>query len=475
MRASWLALVLVACGGPEQPAVPPPGDPVDRFAVAPEEVLDEVAAMTDPVAQEIVVLALLEAYPGQTGALCERLRPGPVQERCTRYNERPHLWTIPTETPAAAGSAGAPGEAPPPGSGDGEHPLGPPLTVSKRLGGGPANVRQLLPEIGLSPVVADPGSCPPERPVCLEQEAERLSGAGKADLAAARCAALADDRGRQDCYFRAAEALPAGNARYPTGVELCGRAGSFGPECHGHVILAMSTDAGRPFTEEGDALATVRAARIEAYWAERDPDFGALAVDQFWSTWLGWQELPEPEGFRVSADRLPAAAAPHVRAALAFRVSEAPTPVAAADQWWSGAGPILPVVPLDHVRQAMLWVVELPGEEQIPAAYLAPVAGGRRPTSERPSVDLKLALIEVLARREPARVDAIALLAKDKEWVVRWSVARVLGHVEPDHPARAALIADRHPLVRTRASWTPGAAVPGDEAPLPPPRPERTP
>lgn len=444
LRSAVVALSLTACGGQPEPAA----DRASRFGTEPEVVIAEVLALADPVAREAAIVEILEAHPGETGILCEALAEGPVRRRCERYNSRPHLWTIGVD-----GEAGAPSAA------SGSRPV-----LDHRPGGGPLGVRGVLPELGVAPAVADPGACSEGRVSCLEAEALAAAAAGEPERAAARCAALDTDRGRQDCFFRAAEALPRGPERYGEGTALCLQAGTFAPECHGHLILALSEGVEPALDPAQDAAAAALAEGITAWWAGRDPAFGALAVDAFWARHLDWQRPMPLAAFAPAARTLPEAARPHLVAALAFRVSEAADPVAAAQAWWRGTGPPVPEPRHEGMTQRRLWLRDLPGEEQLRAARLPSSLDGRRPVHPDLATDVELVLLELAARRGEGDIEAVAARAAHPDPLVRWSVARILYWLDVDHPVRTELSADTDPLVARRASWKPLRAEDSVEA-----------
>ena len=96
----WLMMACWSAGEPEGP------DRVNRFNSEPDVVIAEVLAMTDPVAQEVAVLELCEAWPGYTSTLCAALPEGAARSRCDRFNARPHLWSIEQNSTSASWSGG---------------------------------------------------------------------------------------------------------------------------------------------------------------------------------------------------------------------------------------------------------------------------------------------------------------------------------------------------------------------------------
>ena len=433
----WLFALLpfLACSGPSKPT-----DLVAEFQSEPERVMEWVRGLDDPVLQEGAILTLVDAYPGKTGALCASLGEGAPKRRCERSNQRPHLWTIRTT--------------------QGPEPR------RTRRGGGPLNARLVLPAEMMTrwqDTEAEPGSCQPdsaEYHVCLQTDAIAFASQGDVESAARRCLAASTDRWRQDCFFSAAEAVPLDEAFYGRALDLCLGAGSFSPECHGHVLLTL-----RPANSRGDsdrledhADAFQAAQWLEDYWRERSPEMGALVLESYWCSYAHsiMERSPLPVG--NAFDYLPPLAWPHLRDALAIMLMDEPDPLAAVQQAMQRRVPrqkgILDAAPPDLDLRVQFWEKDLPGEEVIPAIYFLDHGGGRRPVDPDVDVDLLLGVSTVLGHRKPPRIDLIAAGLEDEHPIVRWNAARILSRLQPDHPALEKARTDEDPLVRARAQAT---------------------
>ncbi|MCB9760098.1 MAG: hypothetical protein H6739_09715 [Alphaproteobacteria bacterium] len=394
-------LLLLACTST-------PEDPADALVAAwpedPDGVAARVRALDDPVVQQVAVSRLAERYPGQTGALCAALEAGPARDRCARFNQRPHLWTVP---PRAADAAPALRPAP------------------------PADV--VVPDALLdiwAATAPDPGSCSADDGLCLSTRAREAAAAGRVSAAAAACVSVDDDRARQDCFFAAAEAVPPGPDQYADAVRLCLGAGSFASMCHGHVLIAVLSRPG-PF-----ALPPLveQAARVRDAWTDAwaNPEVGQRAVERLWSLAVAGRADTIPDPLTL-AEGAPPEAAQQLRNLH-------------AERRWA----------VDRARDGGLWRDYYPGEQGIPAVFLLDLGTGARPADDDPARDLALAELEAAARVEDGQDALVEALAGD-DALLRWSAARLLAQVAPEHPALVAARADPDPRVAQRAS------------PLPPP------
>ena len=85
------------------------------------------------------------------------------------------------------------------------------------------------------------------------------------------------------------------------------------------------------------------------------------------------------------------------------------------------------------------------------AEFFVPLAGGRRPVHPDPQVDLRLAVLTAMAHLRQPRLDYLVSALEDEDAMVRWTAARLLGHLQPGHPALQQAARDPDPLVRQRA------------------------
>ncbi len=430
--AIWL---LLGC----TPEPPPPPEPVvlaQRFGEAPEAVTAEILALGDPVLQEAAVMAIMEAHPQQVGPLCEALPSGPVAERCDRYATRPHLWT-----PSLDGAASPPPEAP---------------QAPERAHHAPHQTlpQALADEPDLSAVPADPGPCAPQDVVCLEGQALEAAEAGEVTRAAARCAVMEQEMTRHDCAFRAAEAGVRSLEDYPAGVALCRQAGPLATPCHGHLILSLSQQQRLGLDPADLAIATETADHLESLWADRSETQAALARSQYWATTLDPRGPIEVDAVLAAAEHLPPDARPLLHDLLAHVSLGADDPVTTARGLLAGERPRLAPPPaLVAAEERDLWPTKLPGEEELATILMPGSLGGERPTHPDPALDLRLSVLEQLGRVEAPDVDQLIALSQEDERLVRWTLARLLGELSPEHPVLVELKRRREPLVSQRAAF----------------------
>lgn len=382
-----------------------PIDPVAAYDRDPAGTLARISALPDDAARDAAILALAEARPGRVGALCGRAATRLVAERCDRFNARPHL----------AVSAG------PRTSDDGEPMVDTALRTTWD---------------GLSPLRdgCDPGT--PSGRACLSDRARQVAATGDAEGAAARCLAQPAGLGRHDCFFAAAETVDV-HRRTDRALRLCLGAGPLATECFGHVLQArvLADEAGfRAGTPDIAGLLAVEAG-IRAPWVDSadslvEASSAALdelstdLVDLWWALTAATAVALAPAGCGDLG--LPAVAGPHVRAAIAWRLRDAPAPVDATravaacearlalDPGWVGTSGHAP---------GSLRNVALPdpsGEAPPPRVRWLGLHGGRRPVGPDPDTDLALALLAAQAGGPSPRADVLAWGSGSDHPLVRW-------------------------------------------------------
>lgn len=383
------SFLLFACS-----QAPPPRDWVAEFDRDPQAVIAAVASLSDPVQQEAVVITLCEAYPGYTAELCPALAPGAARERCERFNERPHLWSI--TTPAD------------PGKGR----LGLPETLMQRWADQAANS----------------GTCGGGDHGCLEENAARFAARGELEAVASVCKAFGDTRLVNDCFFSASEQVPMGDRLYAQAMLLCAGSGMYAHECHGHVLLRLAAE-GRAGVEAEALLAEEQ--RIRQFWDAHDAAFGTDAVDLYWSTIMArqlgtLQPFPQPV-LTTLPDRL----MPHLRSAVALRVIEEARPIAVAQSVFAGAPPSLRRAQLPPMMpEIRLWQTATPHPEIQSWIFFNDVRGGRRPVHSDPDIDLHLAVMTAVAMKNPPRIDVLHALMEDERPVVQWGARSLLEEIQ---------------------------------------------
>lgn len=406
-------MLLLSC------STPPPPDPVARFRDDPDGAIAQVLALAEPAARDAAALRLIEAFPGQTEALCAGLDPGPVRERCARVHERPHLWTAATNSPRRRD----------------------PDADQRLLSEGLLDLWAEHP--------ADPGACTgPEPRPCLTAAAAEAAAAGDLETAAARCLAAEDPRWQQECFFRTAEGLAPGPRQVQDGVDLCRGAGRYAPQCVGHLLLALDGD---PVT---------RAQRIRAALPEADADRVVALM------WCQYAHATAAEDPAALLHLWPDEGEPHRRSALALASMGADDPVLTYTIALESHGAPPPLVlPPDGRTERLLWHQDRPGEEAIPSIPFLHNGADRRPVSPNPTTDARLALLSALGHREPFLDDAVVQALSSDEVVIRWTAARILAQRAPEHPALAKAAQDPSPLVVGRSR--PGLAERPPKRPRP--------
>lgn len=394
------ALLLLACQTPEDPAALWPTDPVRA-----QEIL---RGLDDPLEREGAVARILEAHPEASLELCGLLSPGPGLERCEKLRARPHLWTPATQRAPARQDRTR---------------LRLPDSFSHRW-------ESLRP---------DPGDCTQSSPECLSEAARALAASGQPGDAAARCLSNADERWRMECFFRTAEAVADGPTRTEDSLSLCASAGTYLEMCVGHVLLGLQSDDW--------AQAPARAAALRATLG----DDAAPILALFWCQAAHRVLERHPEQFATVRNPWGEDAAPHLRSALALAVIEAPDPFAAYQAVLAGATPPALVVDEDRASARLLWHRDFPGEETIDAIPMLHNGADRRATVSDPTLDGQLAVLSALGHARSPDLDRIAGFLDDPEPLLRWTAARLLSQLSPDHPALQKAAADTDARVRARS------------------------
>jgi hypothetical protein len=344
----------------------------------------------------------------------------------------------------------------------------------------PTRIIQVLANADLSNPLADvPAAADSER--CAEGAADcqvrvqtaaiEAAEAGDPALAAARCQAISADRWRSECMFRSAEStLRPGKARpirSDLAVEvgrLCLASGEFRGNCYTHIGGRIATAApAADATSSTDAAAWadigLAVAGVIAPVAEQDEATAGLLSQRIWSevSWRSVSAAADPTGFPLA--HLPPSQAADYRSALAAWVVFETSPPTLSDARSAvedrlarqeadadaGAKPNRP-----KSFGGDLWNVDLPGADALAWVYFADDA--RRATSEDPTIDLDIALLEAAARARPVQVRLLDAGLRSDDALVRWTTARLLGHVDPRQRSRSTH--DSDPLVAGRLAHT---------------------
>jgi len=273
---------------------------MQRWPTEPDAVAADIATL-DVVAQEAVVLALVDAHPTTLETICQALSEGPAADRCNKLTERPHL-------------------------------LGGKANTALRQVGVPGLVDHTGIEALSSPWTDVPPrdvDCDMQVDACWSRAMVRAVQTGDPVEVAAICNSVPSDRFRRECFFRAAETLGVQDAkarvdRLPTAAALCLGAEDYNELCVrelGRAIARLAPPADQLDHESWEQAAAAVAA-LEAGLAETDAAVGQRVADRVWAAvvWGSYQRAQQLGGIPMLT--LPPAAGPHIRATAAWFLLE---------------------------------------------------------------------------------------------------------------------------------------------------------
>lgn len=440
----WIATLAAACSRPAPERLTDCADSacqqawvLERWPKDQDAVLNALHELDDPVAVVALSRTLTTAFPGTIQRLCDVLPPGPAQQDCRDRNMRPHLQdlTVPADGAVADDPEGE------------QHRLGPTVAVT-------------------SPWTAVAGaelSCGPLGRVCQATAALDRAADGDLAAAAAACNAISDRTWRAECYFQAAEAGVKGKGEQPgEAVGLCLGASTFAGRCLTHVLRELGTRApraGAADREGWDIIVKAQEASTRAL-SVQDPPLAASFRGQLWAYSARFSYAQDLTVTLAPLDLLPEEAAPHVRAAAAWRVwgleSGPPRDLAGWEARLAELAATRSSTPrpgrapeVRHGSRWMdLWRTSYQGEDKLPRVFfLGPVY---RASSADPSEDLLICLLEAAARGQPPGRTLLGEALDHPSALVRWTAVRLLQGVDP----RNALLRERSKetdaLVRAR-------------------------
>jgi len=370
----WSLILVAACGGP---GPEPVQELVELYATDPVAATARLAGLPEED-RDRAVIAIVEHNPGQTQPLCALTSTRSAAARCRRFNERQHLWTIPPSSRSPPGGGGAVGE------------------------------RTGFPEAYRAPWLgqqADRAECgrAGAANLCLEERAVTAAREGRVADAAGACLAVPEGRLRQDCFFTAAESVGTSMDRYADGVALCAGAPGYAHECHTHLLSLLVGFVASTGTDE--AIADLRSGveHLSRVWRPVDAAFADRTLQQYLALATP-AVLSGGTRFPLSvAERLPPAARPHVRSAIAARVAGTERPFEAAARIWAGESVEIPEAHGAH--WAPVEACQTEGSTLDRQYFLD--AQRTRPAHADPELDLQLAVAFALIQRRPPRLDLV--------------------------------------------------------------------
>ncbi len=357
--------------------------------------LEVVAEELTGVERDLFLLSVVEQRPAKASKICPKIKSISALKHCKNYIQRPHLWHRISTTP-----------------------------FKPRLGGGPGDIHA-VPRYKNEVL----GQALPSVKECRSEQTElqcRIENAAQAAGAvdASRECLVLSGRQRQECYFRAAESLltDRGEAVVGDAIDLCMEAAQFSSSCLQHLtdILSVETPSADADEELWKGVLQNYEALLAA-WEARFPAYQSFAEDQFWDRVAhkayGQSALISGKPLEL----LPSTAAPHIRAALAFRLMSVVGPAEHTLEEWSHLvterltmreGAAVMVKQHDYKRGQPTtlkglrdpkwmgierhWSSDHGPELHLPAVHFRKDA--RRATDDDPKVDVQLVVLESAAR-----------------------------------------------------------------------------
>ena len=423
---------------------------VQRWATEPDAVAADIAAL-DVVAQEAVVLALVDAHPTALESICQALPEGPAADRCNKLTERPHL--LGGKANKALRQVGVPG---------------------------------LVDHTGIEALASPWTDVPPRTVDCdLQVDAcwnQAMVGAvqtGDPAEVAAICNGVPSDRFRRECFFRSAETMGVQHSkarvdRLPTAAALCLGAEDYNELCVrelGRAIARLAPPADQPDRESWEQ-ATLAVAALEAGLAETDAVVAQRVADRVWSAviWGSYQRAQQLGGIPLVT--LPPAAGPHIRATATWFLLEREAqdhPERDLAAWIDRATAVLadttpgPTSDEDQGVQPTRFVGNSIDPSVDPQPWVHYLGDNYRRVYDDPTVDLIVCVLEAAARQGER---------------VLLEPASVAGQPEPVQQHAASLLADEIKAPRSKGNGPPPPGTrkgPGKGSKAPPPKGSKAP
>lgn len=388
-----------------------------------------IRAAPSSEARWVLVSAAVHHDPRHGKTLCAELTEGSLRARCLQDSTRPHLYAKPPDKRTQPGSRSAPG------------PHSSTLVLRPSA---PSLHAAVPPSAEGCPTGAAGASCATDL-------AARKAAEGSAAAAAAACLAISgSDHWRGECAFRAAEtvARSRGPEDADEAVELCLMSGEWVGRCvdkvHEHLSRLAPPASSGP---DGWVPASRAWHEMSLAWARQPAAVQRLVEDAWWAEVVARAYRLEDNVTGDPLDHLPAAAAPHVRAAVAWsltRTGAFPEPTLAAQVQVVQAALARRSVPSERIRRTDLhraprqdfWALDEGREGTIPAVHYLGMS--RRAVSDDVEVDVALCVIEAAARRSTAWWPLVEEAARSPAALVSTSARRLMDRAAGAKSAGAA-------------------------------------
>jgi len=406
----------------------------------PQSTAEAIAGLLDPVSQLALVELVGSTQPRQLAVVCAALPPTDVRGRCVNLASRGHLWRD-----MGKGAAQRASDAP-----DKDQGL---------LDLVPVVSAKLWQQRAPTPTTVE--RCASVAQLCQTEAAE--AAVDDSGRAAGYCLAIPDERWRNECFFKAAEAafsaLPA--ERIGESTALCLGAGEYARHCLLHLTWASARAAPNALLgdqQDWDSLA--HSLDLLAAPLAPDPKVHLRFLDISWANGLRAAYDGQLTISGRPLDFVPVERQQDVRAAAIWRLwnleAQQPRDLAA---WVARAREVLADrarhpgahrgEPREHLEWLGGWPDVLPEEKALPRVSLLGV--GHRTTSDDEASDIAICVLEAAGHADGA---PLALLRQGLSWPdarVRWTALRLLALKNPNRPELAALRKDPDPIVAIRA------------------------
>lgn len=343
--------------------------------------IQALSQITDETQRELRALQLLAAYPQESTNLCRFITSPAGNQQCVQYANRPHLWSVSSTETWKEGFFFS---------------------------------RLYFPSTETFSVVSEAGICGTDAR-CILADALQKAKDGDEGTSQRRCAALATNEAKWECFFQSSEVLQP--VSYDKAVVFCLQAGSFAPECHNHLVLRLVQD-GWISSEKHNLYRS----QIETYW--KSSSYAYMLLDVYWSA-LASRVLGVIQPFSI--EDIPTSETdfiPHLHSALALRA-------------------VFSSQPLDTLQKALRETIDLPkahgpnspvfqpkvvwqADSEHQWIHFCDLRGGIRPVSLIPAEDQKLAIMTAAMMTIPPKKHLVEMFASDSSPLVRWASRQLL-------------------------------------------------